>query len=124
MKNDRKLTYICRITTFKGGYFIEGKKNVKYNWIKKIKKQKNISGKQDDNFCLKSLVEVCKKCYTPLPSNHVQAICDRCIAEKEDKKDKGAKMAGKAGAGVAGAEGLAVVGKKAFDIAKGIIFKA
>ena len=44
MKNDRKLTYICRITTFKGGYFIERKKNVKYNWIEKIKKQKNIRG--------------------------------------------------------------------------------
>ncbi len=92
-----------------------------------IANKKKIKYKQDDNFCLKCgnpLVEVCKKCYTPLPPNNVQAICDRCIAEKEDKKDKGAKMAGKAGAGVAGAAGLAVVGKKAFDIAKGIIFKA
>ncbi len=91
-----------------------------------VANKKKIKYKNDDNFCLKCgspLVEVCKKCYTPLPANHAQAICDRCIAEKADKKDKGVKAAEKAGAGAVGVAGLVVAGKKVLDIAKGVILK-
>lgn len=89
-----------------------------------IANNKKTKYKFDDNFCLKCgnpLVPVCKKCFVPLPEGHKKALCDRCIAEKEDKKDKGAKAAGAASAGVAGVAGVAVVGKKVFDIAKNVI---
>ena len=86
-----------------------------------IANKKRLKYKQDDNYCLKcgiSLVEVCKKCYTPLPPDYTEAICDRCIAEKDDKKDKRAKVGA---AGIAGGAGIIVVGKKVFDIAKSLI---
>ncbi len=89
-----------------------------------IANKKKVKYKKDDNFCLKCgnpLVEVCRKCYTPLPPDYSQAVCERCIAEKEDKKDKGVKAAGKAGGVAAGAAGLVVVGKKAIDIVKNLI---
>ncbi len=86
-----------------------------------VAKEKKIKYKIDDNFCLKcghELVEVCKKCYKPLPPNSTQAICDRCIAEAEDKKNKRAQKVGAIGGAAAGVAGIASMGKKAFDLVK------
>lgn len=91
-----------------------------------IANKKKMKYKNSDSFCTKcgnGLVSVCKKCYVPLPSDYKKTVCDRCLAAKSDKKDKQIKRVEQAGAGLAGLAGVAVVGKKAFDIAKKVVFK-
>jgi len=91
-----------------------------------ISNTKKIKYKYDDNFCLKcgaTLIPVCKKCHVSLPTNYTKDICERCIAEKEDKKDKYFRNVQKTGVGVAGLAGVTVVGKKAFDVVKNVLFK-
>ena len=67
--------------------------------------------------CGNPLVIVCKKCYTPLPENYKKDTCERCLAEKADKKDRGKKKAGKV---VLGLGGLAILGKTTWEIVKAV----
>lgn len=74
--------------------------------------------KDVDDYCSKCgsrLVYVCKKCHTQLPDSSEQ-LCERCLAEKQDKKDRNLKRAGVVLGGVA-AVGIAAVnvGKMVVD---------
>jgi len=58
--------------------------------------KKKITYKEGDDYCSKcgeKLSYVCKKCYTQLPDK-LEKYCVRCLAEKEDIKNKRLKIGG------------------------------
>lgn len=72
-----------------------------------VANQKKIIYKAADDYCSKcgnKLYDVCRKCYTQLPDNS-EKYCVRCLAEKQDRKDRNLKKAGGAAA-----LGIAAVG--------------
>lgn len=71
--------------------------------------QKSITYKEENDYCPKcgnKLYNVCKKCYTQLPDNAAR-YCVRCIAEKQDRKDKAKDRALKIGVSMITAIGIA-----------------
>lgn len=58
--------------------------------------KKKISYKESEDYCSKcgdKLSYVCKKCYTFLEDNS-EKYCVRCLAERQDRKDKAKKVVG------------------------------
>jgi hypothetical protein len=79
--------------------------------------QKSITYKEENDYCSKcgnKLYNVCKKCYTQLPDNAAK-YCVRCLAEKQDRKDKAKDHARKIGGGIVATIGIAasIAGEKA-----------
>ncbi len=65
--------------------------------------KKKITYKESEAFCSKCgspLVYVCKDCYTQLPDNS-EKYCVRCVANREDRRDKTKKIVAGVGSGAA-----------------------
>lgn len=75
-----------------------------------VANQKKITYKEADDYCSKcgsKLHYVCKECYTQLPDDS-EKYCVRCLAEKQDRKDKTKNHALKIAGGAVGAAGVVV----------------
>lgn len=63
---------------------------------------------------------MCKDCHTQLPDD-AKKYCVRCLAEREDRKDKAKKVAAGVGGGALAVGGVMFkYGKKTFDVVKKI----
>lgn len=85
--------------------------------------EKKIAYKESEGFCSKCgsvLVYVCKDYHTQLPDD-AKKYCVRCLAEREDRKDKAKKVAAGVGGGALAVGGVMFkYGKKTFDVVKKI----
>lgn len=81
--------------------------------------KKKITYKETETYCSKcgkSLVFVCKDCYTQLPDDD-EKYCVRCNAKHEDRKEEAKKVVAGVGVGALAVGGIILkVGKKTFEI--------
>ena len=82
--------------------------------------KKKLTSKESETFCSKcgkTLVGVCKDCYTQL-STDADKLCVRCHAKHEDRKDKAMKVAAGFGTGALAVGGIILkYGKKVLVVA-------
>ncbi|MDP2750514.1 MAG: hypothetical protein Q8O89_06810 [Nanoarchaeota archaeon] len=87
--------------------------------------KKKLTFKESETFCSKcgkTLVGVCKDCYTQLSAD-ADKLCVRCHAKHEDRKDKAMKFAAGFGTGALAFGGVLLkYGSKTFAVVKKIKF--
>ena len=81
--------------------------------------KKKITYNETETYCSKcgkSLVFVCKDCYTQLPDDD-EKYCVRCNAKHEDRKEEAKKVVAGVGVGALAVGGIILkFGKKTFEI--------